>query len=269
MEAVKAHDRKRLANAFFNADFLLPVGLFAGFVAMRGPLDGSLPLTVGMGCALVTIFSYRALKRFEASKFANRSYQLIWESVRDRKKRFDESLRELSASKRQALGVLPRDVQNVFDSVYAALRRADLVQAEINASEGFMQWHGTRSGAGTHATDEFAKELYLLADQNIAEYHRRMRGLQGGLQRCQAQTQVFLTTLDSLRLHVLAMKLATRSPEIEHGEFVEAIKGAKERLASVDTALSEIDYSRLAAIAELDNMIPPPLPEDANIQERP
>lgn len=269
MEAVKAHDRKRLIRTFLTGDFLIPIGLFAVYVGLRGPLLESVEFTAVVGLAILSVFSLRALKRFQETQFANRSYQILWDSVRDRKKRFDESLRELGASKRQALELLPRDVQNVYDSVHAALRRADMVQSEINSSEGFMNGHGTRATSHAPATDDFAKELYLLADQNIAEYHRRMRGISGGLQRCQAQTQVFITTLDSLRLHVLAMKLASRSPEIEHGEFMDAIKGAKERLASVDTALSEIDYSRLAAIAELDNLIPPPLPNDAKIQERP
>jgi hypothetical protein len=150
----------------------------------------------------------------------------------------------------------------VADSLYYALRRADMIAHEVHSSEqglysGPPVWH-----APSH--DPQSKELYRIADKNIAEYRQRFDALMAGVQRTEAQSAVYMTTLDTLRMKMLGYRLVGKSPELSSHDFLDALTEAKLQLSAIDTALEELEmgpYPKMIAA-----MPPPPIPEE--IQQR-
>jgi hypothetical protein len=100
----------------------------------------------------------------------------------------------------------------------------------------------------------------------------------GGVERTEAQAAVFTTTLDTLRMRMLGHRLAGRSPELAHTEFLQAMTEARMQLDSIDKALDELELTpfpgdgekwmeslKSAAEMELDSepleRTPPPIPD--------
>ena len=159
----------------------------------------------------------------------------------DRLNRLDEVLKKLRKEQVADLREMPTTVHAVGKSLYVALRRADVIAHEIQASEtGVINQPPTWISA---STDPQSQELYRLADRNIAEYRANYAGVMAGVQRTEAQSAVFMTTLDSLRMKIHGYRLVGRSPEMASQEFLEALAEARMQLQSIDTALEELDLS--------------------------
>lgn len=213
------------------------------------------------------IAGIKAYVDIEDRQFQNKRYAMLWKNVRDRLGRFDSAYRGMKNAWDEELPVLRERVRYTADVVYEALRRADVMQAEVSKSEGHMQWNDSNVlQPSAPPIDKKVQELYQLADRNVAEYRQRLNAVTAGIQRCEAQTTVFITTLDSLRVRLLGYRLMGKSPEIEHQAFLETIGEAKQQLDAVDKALEEISFERLVAQMELEAS-PPRLPQEANITE--
>ena len=228
------------------------IGIFATGIlfAAIGPLSGS-GWSTGSTVFLVgglALGLYTAYKSIPRSQFRSPHYRMLWQNVIDRLKRFDTAYSGLKVAWDEELPVLRERIQITADSVYNALCRADVMQQELQKSEGHMAWaETTHFRPASVSPDKKVQELYQLADRNMAEYRQRLNAVTAGIQRCEAQTAVFITTLDSLRVRLLGYRLMGKSPEIEHQQFLETIGEAKSQLDAVDKALEEISFDRLVA----------------------
>jgi hypothetical protein len=113
------------------------------------------------------------------------------------------------------------------------------------------------------AHDPQSKELYRIADKNIAEYRSHFAGVMAGVQRTEAQSAVFMTTLDTLRMKMIGYRLVGRSPELGSSEFLDALAEARAQLEAIDTALEELD---LGHYPKTISVIPPPMPPEEHIR---
>jgi hypothetical protein len=153
---------------------------------------------------------------------------------------------------------MPNTIRGVSEALYVALRRADIISHEVMLSEREMLSQPPVWKAPN--TDPQSQELYRLADKNIAEYRQQFAGVMAGVQRTEAQSAVFMTTLDTLRMKMIGYRLVGRSPELSSQEFLEALAEARAQLQSIDTALEELD---LGHYPKQISVVPPPTPEDA------
>ena len=115
-------------------------------------------------------------------------FKSMWESCKDRFERFENALAGLKQDRIADLTEMPKTVHKVAMSLYAALRRADLISHEISRSEkGLYDSPSTFS----QSSDPQAKELYRIAEKNIAEYKQQFAGVVAGVHRAEAQAAVF------------------------------------------------------------------------------
>src|SRR5690606_846041 len=140
-----------------------------------------------------TSYNASLSKRFIAKK-----YQAMWNGCQDRLKRFDEVIKKLKKDQIANLSEMPETIRRVGKSLYRALRRADMIAAEVEKTERDPYTAPPIFTAPSH--DPQSKELYRLADKNIAEYRQQFAGVMAGVHRTEAQSAVYMTTLDSLRM---------------------------------------------------------------------
>ena len=184
-------------------------------------------------------------------------FKSMWESCKDRFERFENALAGLKQDRIADLTEMPKTVHKVAMSLYAALRRADLISHEISRSEkGLYDSPSTFS----QSSDPQAKELYRIAEKNLAEYKQQFAGVVAGVHRAEAQAAVFMTTLDNLRLKMVSYRLTGRKPEMDSQEFLEALGEAKIQLSAIDKALEELDFTEMP---QMIAVIPPAPPNDA------
>lgn len=215
----------------------------------------AVPMIVGISAGAAWFASEK--KRWYSSRM-----EALWKGCEDRLARFDEALGRMRRDQVADLSEMPRTIKDVATSIYCALRRADIISHEVQLSEKNLYaqppvWAGA-------AKDPQSRELYRLADKNIAEYKSQFAGVMAGVQRTEAQSAVFMTTLDSLRMKMIGHRLVGRGPELSSQEFLEALAEARAQLQSIDTALDELD---LGHYPKTIAAVPPPLPDDA-IQQR-
>lgn len=194
-------------------------------------------------------------------RFQNKRFKMLWDGCRDRLTRFEEVLKKLRREQVAELHEMPKTIRHVADSLYLALRRSDMIAHEVNSSEqglygGPPVWHAP-------SQDPQSKELYRIADKNIAEYKQRFEAVMAGVQRTEAQSAVYMTTLDTLRMKMLGYRLVGKSPEMSSHDFLEALSEAKLQLNAIDSALEELE---LGPYPKMIAAMPPPIPED--VQQR-
>ncbi|MFZ4506222.1 MAG: hypothetical protein ACOYON_00820 [Fimbriimonas sp.] len=230
----------------------------------------NLPLVLGV--VATTLIATIAVAHSESIKkrFMDRRFESLWSGCTDRLARFEEVLRKMRRDQVADLQEMPKTIREVSKSLYIALRRADIVMSEINESEKGLYnqppiWEA-------QARDAQSKELYRVADKNIAEYRTHFAGVMGGVQRAEAQAAVFMTTLDTLRMKMLGYRLVGRSPEMPSHDFLEALVEAKAQLTAIDTALEELElgqYPRtIVVIPTPSQSSPPPIPPDVQVRRR-
>jgi uncharacterized protein YhhL (DUF1145 family) len=181
--------------------------------------------------ALITAYSASIKKRFQ-----NKRMEALWGGCEDR---LNEVFKKTRKSGIADLQEMPKTIRNVADSLYFALRRADIIAVEVAATESGMLsqppvWQTTTQ-------DAQSMELYRIADLNIAEYRAQFAGVLAGVQRTEAQSAVFMTTVDSLRMKLIGYRLVGRNPSLPSEEFLGVIAEARLQLDAIDHALEELD----------------------------
>lgn len=201
----------------------------------------------------------------EARRFHNPHMKALWAGCVDRLARFREVQKRAKNTGVADLQEMPRTIEAVGQSVYRALRKADIVAFEIAASESGLS--PVVPASQRISPDLQSQELFQVADRNIAEYKQGLEAVLAGVQRSEAQAAVFMTTLDTLRMKMLGHRLVGRSPELPSHEFLAAIAEAKLQLESIDKALDELDLSIYPKSIAVVRTTPPPMPADVEQQQ--
>jgi hypothetical protein len=216
----------------------------------------------------MTLLIYWAATAYNASiarRFNSKRYLAMWNGCHDRLKRFEEVLKRLRRDQIANLSEMPSTVRQVGKNLYRALRRADIIAAEVEKTERDL--YAAPPIWTSPSEDPQSKELYRIADKNIAEYRQQFAGVMAGVHRTEAQSAVYMTTLDTLRMKMLGYRLIGKNPEMSSDDFLVALAEARAQLQSIDTALEELDLSHYPKTI---SVIPPPMPQQAvdEIQER-
>jgi hypothetical protein len=266
MDDIKRQDRRILVKELFRPTRLFALNFFAFCVfGLMAVVNREAPIPFEGWMTVAAIFagahflvSYRAaLKR----RFLSRRFEALWNGCVDRLKLFDEVRDRMARDKMHDWQEMPRTVERVAKALYLALRRADIISHEVTQTEKGLYNQPPPWVAPSH--DPQAKELYRIADKNIAEYRAHYGAVMAGVQRTEAQCAVFMTTVDTLRMRMIGYRLVGRSPEMSSQDFLEAMTEAKLQLASIDKALEELE---LGPFPKMIAVMPPPLPED--VQKR-
>lgn len=239
------------------------LGLFSWWACKMQDFNGPLiPFSAFVAwLVLLAMFGASSYSASTRKRFINRRFSGLWNGCLDRLNRFEDVLGRLRREGVAELNEMPITIHRVGAALYGALRRADLIAHEIRSTEeglygGSPVWHAAPS-------DPQSQELYKLADRNIAEYRQRLDGLMAGVQRTEAQSAVFMTTLDTLRMKMLGYRLVGRAPELSSRDFLDALTEAKLQLDAIDTALEELE---LGPFPTMVATVPPPIPQD--VRER-
>lgn len=238
---------RRRDIAVFGRELLRPsrslvwLGLIGVFVALvRGGLTAPWPFWAFLSLVVVgTVWS--AYRSSIGKRFRHTRMRLHWEVAQDRHTRFQAALQSLAKSRVAKLEELPTTIDATVQTLYRALRRADIVAHEVAASEGWLL--GQPKPQTKVSPDQQAQELYLLADRNIAEYRQHFQAVMASVERTEAQAAVFTTTLDTLRMKLLGYRLVGRETEAPTQEFLAALTEARMQLDAIDKALDEIELT--------------------------
>jgi hypothetical protein len=262
VEDIRRHDQK-----LFTRELLLP-GRMVGsaiFIAVGGWLFWQVSPVVGFiiltGAAVNHV--YRAHTDAVKKRWLHQRFKALWGACEDRLARFNEVLSKMRRDQVADLQEMPKTITGVGDALYGALRRADLISHDVFETEkGIL--HAPPSWRSL-SEDAQARELYRIADKNIAEYRQNFGGVMAGVQRAEAQAAVFMTTLDSLRMKMIGYRLVGKQAELSSHEFLSALSEARLQLEAIDQALDELDFSQMPKMIAA---IPPPF-EGAHIQTPP
>lgn len=260
MEDIKKADQKlwiqeaispgRIVGTFFALLFVVPVQFIPGVPLIPRVIFGALALTfIGLHFRSAFIASV-------ARRFRNRRFEALWRACKDRLERYEEVLGKMRKEQVADFQEMPKTVRRISETLYAALRRADMISHEVMLTEKGIYSSPANWNAATH--DHEAKQLYQLADKNIAEYRQHFAGVMAGVQRTEAQAAVYMTTLDTLRMKMIGYRLVGKSPELSTDEFVASLHEAKLQLLAIDQALEELDFKSVPPGFEM----PPPVPEE-------
>jgi len=258
------NDVQRQDRKLFIKELLRPGRLFFTLVALiflwslHSAID-SFPLflfTLLNGLVLLTYgwTSYTASVR---NRFINKRYEALWNGCRDRLERFQDVLGKMRREQVADLHDMPKTIHRVGDSLYYALRRADFIAHEVQLTEQGVL--AAPPAWQSPSEDPQAKELYRIADRNIAEYRAQFAGVMAGVHRAEAQSAVYMTTLDSLRMKMIGYRLVGKTPEMSSHDFLEALGEAKLQLNAIDQALDELDFTQMP---KMISAIPPTVPEE-------
>lgn len=209
---------------------------------------------------IVAIYLREAFLIARQRQFSFPHLKQLWESCKERLKLLKSANAKLKKGNHVALEEMPVTIEKVSTSLYAALRRADMLMAELANSEGPLLhkiFQGTLP-TGSIAENTAAKSLYQIADRNVAEYKQNYSGVLRGVQITEAQATVFVTTLDTLRLKLLSYRIAHNTPNVDNKELLDSLGEAKMQLESIDKALDELDMNPFR-VAPVENT-PPPMP---------
>jgi hypothetical protein len=214
---------------------------------------------IGFVVALISaaIWAASAFNASKQKRFYSKRFESMWTGCKDRLARFEEVLNKMRREQVADLHEMPRTIRRVGDNLYLALRRADMITVEVNKTEKDM--YGGPPIWQSPPNDPQAKELYRIADKNIAEYRQQFAGVMAGVHRAEAQSAVFMTTLDSLRMKMIGYRLVGKNPEMSSQDFLEALGEAKLQLHAIDQALDELDFSQMP---QMIAVVPPPIPEE-------
>lgn len=255
MDEIRRQDQKLFVSELLvPARVAMAVGglVFAYFISMSNVMMGIVIAIAAL--ASVGTLAYRdSVER----RFYNKRMRALWSGCQDRLARFEEVLRKMKGNQIAEFKEMPKTIRGLADSLYLALRKADLIAHEVMATEKDMLAQPPAWKAS--GNDAQSQELYRLADKNIAEYRQEFAGVMAGVHRAEAQSAVYMTTLDTLRMKMIGYRLVGRSPELSSQDFLEAIAEARAQLQSIDTALEELD---LGHYPKMIAAVPPPVPEE-------
>lgn len=256
MDEIRRQDMK-----LFLKELLVPFRLIislVGLFVVYGVAEHSLRFGLFLFAGLIAIVGLTAIKDSVEKRFHNKRLKALWTGCQDRLLRFEEVLKKMRKDQIADLQEMPKTIHGLSESLYVALRKADIVAKEVMESERDMLaqppvWNSP-------SRDPQSQELYRLADKNIAEYRQQFAGVMAGVQRTEAQSAVYMTTLDTLRMKMIGYRLVGKNPELSSQDFLEALAEARAQLQSIDTALEELD---LGHYPKMIAAVPPPIPEEA------
>lgn len=203
--------------------------------------DNLVPLGI-IGIVALAIHVGQAFFRSVPDRFHLKRFLELWEACRSRKKSLEKGLVKLKKSRQPVVHELPGTVEEVLETLYTALRRADMIAKEIHESE--TDFVGRPPAVWTTPTaDPQAQELHKLADAARRSYLDRLNLVQAQAQRVEGQALLFISTLDSLRVQMLQMRLTDRAVEMETQPFLESLQVAKMQLNAIDMALEELELA--------------------------
>ncbi len=232
--------RRRNVQAFLRSFFspaLIAVAIVAIICIVAAPPVVALSLTLGV----VLLHSLLSYYRSIPLRFRIRRFLIHWNSCQDRLSRLRKAIDQLSKSKIARLEELPKNIEQTSQNLYLALRRADLAEWEITKSEG---WYLSQAKIPPKdSNDPQARELMRIADKNLLEYKHHLDAVLAGIERAEAQSTVFVTALDTLRVKMLGYRLAGRKVEDDSMEFLTALTEAKMQLDAIDQALEELELT--------------------------
>jgi hypothetical protein len=261
MDDIRRQDTRLFVQELFG--FWRLVASFVAFFFLYGVAEPRIQIVLGP--LILAGWGLSAWKASEGRRFHNKRLRAMWDGCQDRMRRFEEVLKKMRRDQVADLNEMPRTIRQVSESLYFALRRADIISHEIMQSEKDMLGQPP-VWKPDHHTDPQSQELFRLADKNIAEYRQQYAGVMAGVQRTEAQSAVFMTTLDTLRMKMLGYRLVGRSPELPAQDFLEALAEARLQLESIDTALEELDLGHYPKTISVVQTTPPPVPDE--IQQR-
>ena len=256
MDDIQRHDTKLFVKELLSPLRVIVTGaILLIFLSNLGHFGA-----FGFLASTLTLFlsTFWAWTESAKHRFSNKRYQSLWLGCQDRLRRFEEVLKKMRRDQIADLNEMPSTVRAVSKSLYIALRRADIIAHEVQLSEKGL--YNEPPTWKSPSQDAQSQELYRLADRNIAEYRAQFAGVMAGVQRTEAQSAVFMTTLDTLRMKMIGYRLVGRSPELSSHDFLEALAEARAQLQSIDTALDELD---LGHYPKTISVVPPPMPEEA------
>jgi hypothetical protein len=263
MDEIRQVDRRLLWKALLKPDRLfLTVVLQIALLYATYRYGGFDRWTLVGSMAILGSYGFAAWSEGVRKRWNHPRFRSLWNGCQDRLKRMDEALGKLRRDQIADLSEMPRTMRQVSQSLYLALRRADIIAHEVATTEG--EFHAAPPSWHASPHDPQSKELYRIADKNIAEYRQQYATVLAGVQRTEAQSAVYMTTLDSLRMKILGYRLVGKSPEISNQDFLEALAEARAQLQSIDKALEELDLShypqQISAMPPSRAMTTPPPP---------
>jgi hypothetical protein len=244
MDDIRKQDLKAFLKELFSFGHLLAtlIPLLALFSVLALVITSrDVRQLVGIVSAVFVLFISGAVAYHSSveKRFINKRYLALWQGCQDRLTRFREVLKRARKTQVADLREMPLTVDRIAESLYFALRRADLISNEVMRTERNL--YATPPAWNASAHDPQSRELYRIADKNIAEYRQQFAGVMAGVERAEAQSAVFMTTLDTLRMKMLGYQLVGKSPELPPQDFLEAINEAKLQLNAIDHALEELE----------------------------
>ncbi|RYG31312.1 hypothetical protein EON81_23170 [bacterium] len=257
MDDIVRQDRRTFLRVLIEpARVVLTTVMAAALIAIFGSSQGLLAF-VGV-LTVLGVAGFHAYFESVDRRWINEGMRSRWKGVEDRMARFNEAVVRLRKDQIADLQEMPDSIRRTSQNLYAALRRADMIAQEVGQSERGLYNSPPVWQAASH--DPQSKELYRIADKNIAEYRQQFSAVMAGVQRTEAQAAVFMTTLDTLRMKMVGYRLVGRSPEMRSDEFLNVLAEARAQLQSIDTALEELD---LGHYPQRISVVPPPPPEEA------
>ncbi len=218
----------------------------------------TVPHRIFVSLVLTIYWGSTAFNASLSKRFTSKQHQAMWNGCSDRLKRFEEVLKRLRNDQIANLSEMPATIRRVGKSLYRALRRADIISTEVSRTE--RDFNSQPPKWNSLSNDPQSMELYRLADKNIAEYRQQFAGVMAGVHRTEAQSAVYMTTLDTLRMKMLGYRLVGKGPELSSDDFLVAMAEARAQLQSIDTALEELD---LGHYPKTISVVPPPMPTEA------
>ncbi len=223
-------------------------------IVEEGPRSAPYFVTLLSGLVLLGFGFESARKWAKAHEFRSPKLRYLWKVCEERLCRFEEAQRKHRRTDMPELTEMPVAVRGVSGNLRLALRRADVLLLEVEASEGAFGMQGPPPIAAFGSAplpnelmnDRDTSSLYQLADRNVAEYRAGLHNLLAGVARTEAQAAVFATTLDTLRLKMLGYRLGSRRPEMETQDFIGSIHEAKAQMNAIDKALEDLEVNVFA-----------------------
>ena len=235
MEEIRRIDQQLFVKELLRARrlaLLLPV---VGLALISQTFNN--PFVLGITAALICWYGVSAWQESVRRRFISSAFAMRWAACQERLAAYEEVLKKLRKDQIADLREMPTTIRRIGESLYVALRKADIVAHEVAQSELKMKPPAWSSGSN----DPQSMALYQVADRNIAEYRAEFAAVMAGVHRAEAQSAVFITTLDSLRMKMLGYRLRGKKPEMPSHDFLEALAEARMQLQSIDSALEELD----------------------------
>ncbi len=268
MDEIHRRDQDLFVRQLFSPGRVVVMALILGMAVLTLTAPNQVVGLFGLvtAGAVIAAMVSTATKEAKEKRFYSQRLKQQWSLCEERVRRFQEATAALRKRGIADFQELPLTVAKLSNDLYVALRKADLVQEEVVRSEGSLRIPSVQMPSGM--PDAQSQELYRLADKNIAEYQQQWKAVLSGIQRTEAQSVVFVTTLDALRIRMLNYRLAGRSPEIETREFLGVITEAKMQFAAIDKALDELDMTPFPQTISIIPDVPRAVVEE-HLEDRP